>query len=195
VLTPDGSCLYRLAFDHLHEPPVGDAILDFLAAPAHVKENKDRLFHMLVKDWKVMEVITRRICSPMESEATSSYNALFLLQFLDRMTVHKNSVILISTICAPGSLVDSLIKTLADETIVGHEWQRSQCASVLEALLKRSCDPQVALQQAPGQGNAFARPTFVANNCRDMFPVLVEKLIPRIKQICTILTGMIWCLG
>jgi hypothetical protein len=83
-----------------------------------------------------VQMIIRRICGASESEAPSSYNALFLQQFLDRMAVQRHSVMLISSICAPGSLVDSLADVVYNESKKHPQWQRTQCATLLGAPLR-----------------------------------------------------------
>eukprot|EP01006_Ploeotia_vitrea_P051698 TRINITY_DN67589_c4_g2_i1.p1 TRINITY_DN67589_c4_g2~~TRINITY_DN67589_c4_g2_i1.p1 ORF type:complete len:1186 (-),score=631.35 TRINITY_DN67589_c4_g2_i1:89-3421(-) len=204
VITPEGKALARLMFEHLHESSVGDCVLDFVCAGDH-KTSKASLFKAMLNEWKLMDLLTHRICSPDEREETSSYNALFLVQFLDRLHIFRSSIALISSICAPGSLVDRLIETVCDEQHTHQDWQRTQCATLLDTLMKKSqaADDISFLPNASAHSAAVMKtPTkttssssgsggtenMLASKFSDIFPMLVKRIRPKVGALCTALT-------
>jgi CLASP N terminal len=184
VLTTEGGAMFRHVFQNLHEPPVGDGVLDFLCSEGP-RTKQQTLFKTMLSKWNAMRTITRRICDPQETQAASSYNALFLTQFLDRMIVHHHSVMLISSICAPGGLVDSLIDAVCDESSTRPMWQRLQCATLLSTLLKRSAPAKVNAPQSPNRRARvlFGNTKLVANKFSEVFPVLLKKIEPVLDRL------------
>lgn len=190
LLSPEGSVLFRLVFDNLHEPPVCDAVMHLLCTPS---DKMEKLYKLILQDWKIIKIITTRICDPRESEATSSSHVAFFERFLDLIVVHPSAVMLISSLCAPNSLVDSLIDAVCNNQTLHPAWQRLQCASLLGSLLKRSSS-QLVPESSPvmnvvaGASHEALMPNMVPNPLSDMFPHLVKKILPSVDRICNALT-------
>jgi len=122
-------------FDHLHEPPVVDCVIDIFCC-GFPKQSDTIQFYKSLVDVKVFDKIGEKIYS--SGQIVAPYVAEFFIKLLEKLSSFEMSGILFISLCRSSSFVDGLFKAATNTDDTYPYEQRHACSMVLRELLLKS---------------------------------------------------------
>lgn len=201
LISQQGSLLFPLIFNHLHEPPVLPLLEDIYGAYSSTsREDLEKISNILV-DAGLPAWVEEIVCGEGVPEELSNAGARFLVTHLEHVRRYPSlQSLLVKDVMEPDQFLTRVCGVICNWNVVYPAWQRTQCVDIICSVLKvsQTVPGNIGEEMAASQGQKGCHDAAgESSDMLDLIDIIVGMLPSVVPFICQVPTHTYWvfCVG